>query len=105
MSIQTSTTVALLQIKIITKKGALHYLDDDFESGYSELLQKSKITAMTTQRLGSLCNEIYKTLNQLNPGLMSKIFKLSASNSAACKQQVLNLETMRPNHFNFPKEN
>ena len=56
---------------------------------------------MTTQRLRSLCTEIYKTLNQLNPGFMSNIFKLSTSNRAARKQQVLNLETIRPNQVNL----
>ena len=32
---------------------------------------------------------------------MSNIFKLPSPNRAARKQQVLNLETTRPNQFNF----
>ena len=56
---------------------------------------------MTTQRLRSLCIEIYKTLNQLNPGFMSNVLKLSSSNRAARKQQVLYLETIKLNQVNF----
>ena len=58
---------SLQKINKNIKKRALHYLYDDFESSYSELLQRSNKTTMTTQRLRSLCTEIYKTLNQLNP--------------------------------------
>ena len=77
-------------------------MHDNFESDYSELLQKSNKTTMTTQRhFASLFTEIYKTLNQLNPVFMSNIFKLLFSNRAARKQQVLNLETIRPNQVNF----
>ena len=82
----------------------IQYLHDFFESGYSELLRKSDKTTMITPRLKFLCTEIYKTLNQLNPRFMSNIFKLSSSNRAARKQQVLNLETIRPNQVNFDEK-
>ena len=50
-------------------------------------------TTLVTQRLRLLCTEIYKTLIQLNLEFMSNIFKLSYSNKAACKQQVLSHKT------------
>ena len=59
---------------------------------------------MATQRLRSLRKEIYKTLNQLNPGFMFNIFQLSSSNRATPKQQVLNLEAIKPNQVNFGKK-
>ena len=59
---------------------------------------------MITPRLKFLCTEIYKTLNQLNSRFLSNIFKLSLSNRAARKQQVLNLETIRPNQVNFDEK-
>lgn len=57
---------------------------------------------MTAKRLKSLCTEIYKTLNQLNLGYMSNIFKLSSSR-ATCKQHFLNLKIICLNQVNFDK--
>ena len=48
---------------------------------------------MATQRLRSLCTEMYKTLNQLNPGFTSNIFKLSSSNRAAKRLRALGHKT------------
>ena len=78
-------------------------MHDDFESDYSELLKSNK-TTMTTERLRSLCAEVYKTLNQLNPRFISNMFKLSSANWAARKQQVFNLETIRLNQVNFSEK-
>ena len=61
-------------------------MHDDFESECSELVQKSNKTIMTTQRLWSICLEIYETVNQLNSGFIFNIFKLSSSNRTARKQ-------------------
>ena len=66
---------------------------------------KNQINHYDNSSTRSLCTEIYNTLNQLNPGFFSDIFKLSSSNRAARKQQVLNLETTRPSHFNFSEKN
>ena len=87
------------------KKRALENLHDDFESECSELLQKSNKTIMTTQRLRSICLEIYETLNQLNSEFMLNIFKLSSSNRAARKQYLLNLENIRPHEVKFSEKN
>ena len=48
-------------------------LHDDFQSECSKLVQKSNKTIMTTQRLRSICLEIYETLNQLNSRFMFSI--------------------------------
>ena len=53
---------------------------------------------MATQRYRLLCTGMYETLNQLNPGFMSNIFKLSSSDKAARKQQVVNFQT-KPDWF------
>ena len=73
-------------------------------SGYSELLQESSKATMTAQRLRSLYTEIYKKLNQLNPGFTSSIFKLSSSKTAARKEQFVNLGIIRSNQVNFGKK-
>ena len=49
----TPAKKAITKIKNIQKQ-SLHYLHDDFESGYSEPLQKASKTTMKTQRLTSL---------------------------------------------------
>ena len=56
---------------------------------------------MKTQRFSTLFIKIYKIINQLNQGFTSNIFKLSSLNRDARKQQVVNLETIRPNQANF----
>ena len=114
MSIQSSTTSissTYLQSKSHykkienIKKRALGNLHDEFESECSEFLQKSNKTIMTTQRLRSICLEIYETLNQLNSEFMLNIFKLSSSNRAARKQYLLNLENIRPHEVKFSEKN
>ena len=80
-------------------------MHDDFESECSELVQKSNKTIMTTQRLRSICLEIYETLNQLNSGFMFNIFKSSSSNRAARKQYLLNLENVKPHQVKFSDKN
>ena len=54
---------------------AIRFLYDDHNTPYEELLKKSNKVKMTTSRLRTLCLEIYKTLNDLNPSYMKDIFK------------------------------
>ena len=57
---------------------------------------------MKIQRLISLHTEIYKTINQLNPGFMTNIFKFSSSGRLSSSDKLLSArETMRPNQVKF----
>ena len=56
------------------QKRALQLLYNDFESNYSQLLDKAKKSTMTIVRLRYLYLEIYKTINRLNPAFMTDIF-------------------------------
>ena len=58
------------------QKQALRFLYDDFETSYEDLLSKGGKSKMNVRRLRTLCVEIYKTLNDLNPSFMNNIFKL-----------------------------
>ena len=78
------------------QRRALQLLHNDSESNYSQLLDKAKKSTMTIVRLRCLCLEIYKTINRLNPALMTEIFKLSDSKKPVRKQNVLNLNVTRP---------
>ena len=57
---------------------------------------------MKIQRLISLHTEIYKTINQLNPGFMTNIFKFSSSGRLSSSDKLLSArETIRPNQVKF----
>ena len=58
------------------QKRALSLLHGDFEASYEDLLLKGGKFTMNVRRLRTLCVEIYKTLNDLNPNFMNNIFKL-----------------------------
>ena len=58
------------------QKQALRFLYDDFEASYEDLPSKGGKSKMNVRRLRTLCVEIYKTLNDLNPSFMNNIFKL-----------------------------
>ena len=83
------------------QKRALQLLYNDFESNYSQLLDKAKKNTMTIVRLRCLCLEIYKTINCLNPSFMTEIFKLSHSEKPVRKQNLLNLKVTRPNQVRY----
>ena len=58
------------------QKQALRFLYDDFEAPYEDLLSKGGKSTMNVRRLRTLCVEIYKTFNDLNPSFMNNILKL-----------------------------
>ena len=58
------------------KKRALRFLYEDYVSSYDELLQKAGKETTKVNRWRSLCIEIYKSINDINPTYVSEIFKL-----------------------------
>ena len=57
------------------QKRALRFMLSDYESSYDELLSLSGSCAINVRLKRNLCVEIYKTLNDLNPSFMWKIFE------------------------------
>ena len=49
------------------QKRALRFLYEDYVSSSEELLQKAGKRTMKVNRLTSLCIEIYKSINNINP--------------------------------------
>ena len=47
--------------------------------------------------LSSLCVEIYKSINSINPSFMNEIFRLKVTNRAVCNQYRLNLDIPKVN--------
>ena len=63
---------------------ALRYLYSDYGSPYNTLLAKSGKVTMKARRLRSLCVEIYKSINSINPSSMNEIFRLRVTNTMVC---------------------
>ena len=47
--------------------------------------------------LSSLCVEIYKSINSINPSFMNEIFRLKVTNRAVSNQYRLNLDIPKVN--------
>ena len=61
-------------------------------SSYEELLQKTGKETMKVNRLRSLCIEIYKWINNINPTYMNEIFKLRKTSRAVRNNYKRNLD-------------
>ena len=80
---------------------ALRYLYSDYESLYNTLLAKSGKVTMKASRLRSLCVEIYKSINSINPSFMNEIFRLRVTNRIVRSQYRLDLDIPRVNQVSF----
>ena len=54
---------------------ALRYISDDYDSNYQQLLENNKFVLMEIKRKQTLCMEIFKTFNDLNPPYMKELFQ------------------------------
>ena len=61
-----SSAKSLNKVKSLQKR-ALRFLYEDYVSSYVGLLQKAGKETMKVNRLRSLCIEIYKVINNINP--------------------------------------
>ena len=89
-----STAKQLQKIEKIQER-VLRFLHDDYESDYLTLLEASGSVSMEIRRMRYLCIEIYKTLNNLNPGYTKDIFQVQQSAYS----------TRRPYNIKVPKVN
>ena len=56
---------------------------------------------MKVNRLRSLCIEIHKSINNINPMYMNKVFKLRETSRAVCSNYKLNLDVPTINQVSF----
>ena len=77
----------------------LRFLHDDYESDYLTLLKASGLVSMEIRRMRYLRIEIYKTLNNLNPGYMKDIFQVQQS--AYSTRRPYNIKVSRVNQTTF----
>ena len=83
------------------QKSALRFFYEDYVSWYDELLEKAGKETMKVNRLRSLCIEIYKSINNINPTYMNEIFKLRKTSRAVCSNRKLNLDVPTINQVSF----
>ena len=79
----------------------LRFLYEDYVLSHEELLQKAGKETMKVNRLRSLCIEIYKLINNINPMYMNKIFKLIKTSRAVRSNYKLNLNVPTINQVSF----
>ena len=73
------------------QKRALRFLHNDTETSYDNLLSKKNKNCMSIYRLRSLCIEVFKTINELNPSFMKDIFQLRINGRPVRTQNINNL--------------
>ena len=95
-----SSAQSLNKIENLQKR-ALRFLFNDYDSTYEDLLEKSGYPNMNLRRQRTLCIEIYKTLNKLNPGYMNDIFKLRNTDRLTREKYKLNLEIPKSYQVTF----
>ena len=84
-----SSAKSLNKVESLHKR-ALRFLYEDYVLSYQELLQKAGKDSMKVNRLRSLCIEIYKLINNINPTYMNEIFKLRKISRAVRSNYKLN---------------
>ena len=83
------------------QKRALRFLHNDCNSSYEELLKKSGKSNANVSNYRSLCIEIFKTLNDINPSFIKDIFKLRMTNRPTPEKYKLNLEIPKSTQVRF----
>ena len=76
-----SNAKSLLKVEMIQKR-CLRFLSKRKEglNSYEDLLNATNRSPMSVNRLRTLCIEIFKTINNLNPSFMKNIFEVRNSN-------------------------
>ena len=95
-----SSAKSLNKVESLQKR-ALCFLYDNYDSSYESILNLAGKSTMNVNRLRSLCTEIFKKLNNINPAFMNEIFELRKTNRAVRNQYKLNLEVPIINQVSF----
>ena len=95
-----SSAKSLNKVESLEKR-ALRVRYEDYVSSHEELLQKAGKETMKVNRLRSLCTEIYKLINKINPTYMNEILKLRKISRAVRSNYKLNLDVPTINQVSF----
>ena len=98
-----SSAKSLYKVESLQKR-SLRFLYEDYVSSYEELLQKARKEIMKINRLRSLCIEIYKSINNIDPMYMNEIFKLKKTSRVVYSNYKLDLDVPIINQVSFDDE-
>ena len=56
------------------QKRALRFVLDDYQSGYTDLLQNANVPWIKIMRLRYLAIEVFKCINEINPAYLNAMF-------------------------------
>ena len=83
------------------QKRALYFLYNEYSISYEELFKKSGNSTVNVSNYRSLCIEIFKSLNDINPSFLKDIFQLRMANRQTREKYKLNLEIPKSNQVRF----
>ena len=83
------------------QKRALRFLHNYYSSSYKELFKKVRKKHRVRFDYRSLCIEIFKTLNDVNPSFIKDIFQLRMTNCTIREKYELNLEISKSYQVRF----
>ena len=95
-----SSAKSLNKVESLQKR-VLCFLYEDYASSHEELLQKAGKETLKINRLRSLCIEIYKSINNINPTYINEIFKLRKTTRAVRSNYKLNLDVPTIDQVSF----
>ena len=98
-----SSAVSLKKIENLQKR-TLRSLYKTYNTSYEDILLRSGFSSMNVKRLRTLCIEIFKTLNNLNPSFMKEIFSLRETNRPVQEKYKLNLDIPSYNQVTFGRK-
>ena len=95
-----SSAKSLKKVENLQKR-ALRFLQNEYHSSYETLLHKSWKTTVNVWNLRTLCKEIFKWLNKLNPVFLKEIFYFKESNRRVREKYKLNLRIPKIKQVRF----
>ena len=95
-----SSAKSLKKVENLQKR-AFRFLQNDYHSSHETLLHKSGKTTVNVRNLRNLYKEIFKSLKNLNPVLLTEIFYFKESNRPVGEKYQLNLQIPKINQVRF----
>ena len=93
-----SSAASLSKIEKLQER-ALRFVYNNYSATYDQLLAMSHKCTMEVRRLRTLCLEVFKTINNMNPVYMKEIFLMPKNRHSP--RYPLNLAVPKPNQVTF----
>ena len=74
---------------------------NDYDSSYQELLTKCGKSIINLRNHRSVCIELFKTLNDINPSFMKELFQLRITNRPVRENYLLNMFVPKTNQVKY----